>query len=83
MLVKVLKENDLQIRHHVAAKLKRHRKLLGHTQEEVAQCLGITPQQLQKYEKGVDRISAERLWGLSTVFSVPLTFFYEGLSVKR
>jgi transcriptional regulator with XRE-family HTH domain len=54
------------------------RLMLGMSQSNVADALGITFQQLQKYEKGMNRISASRLQHLAQIFRVPVTFFFEG-----
>jgi transcriptional regulator with XRE-family HTH domain len=54
------------------------RLMLGMSQSNVADALGVTFQQLQKYEKGVNRISASRLQHLAQIFLVPVTFFFEG-----
>lgn len=51
--------------------------LLGISQEKLGERLGLTFQQVQKYEKGVNRIGASRLFDLSTVLAVPISFFYE------
>jgi transcriptional regulator with XRE-family HTH domain len=54
------------------------RLMLGMSQSNVADALGVTFQQLQKYEKGVNRISASRLQHISQILQVPVTFFFEG-----
>ena len=78
-----IKARELMIRLHVAEKLKQRRKFLNQTQAAIAHQLGITAQQFQKYEKGIDKISAEKLLGFSQILSVPLTFFYEGLLPEK
>lgn len=55
--------------------------LLGMSQEKLGEHLGLTFQQIQKYEKGINRIGASRLYDLSQVLSVPVQFFYEELAV--
>jgi transcriptional regulator with XRE-family HTH domain len=63
---------------HVGARLRMRRLMLNKSQEAVAQALGLTFQQVQKYEKGVNRISASRLQYLSQILTVPVSFFFEG-----
>lgn len=53
--------------------------MIGATQEQVAESLGITFQQVQKYETGMNRVSASRLWEIASVLGVPVSFFFEGL----
>ena len=65
---------------HVAMRVRQRRIELGLTQPELAGELGITFQNLYKYEKGKNRISAGRLYGLSKALGVPVTFFFEGLA---
>src|SRR5947208_4484543 len=62
---------------HVAMRVRERRTELGLTQSELAGELGITFQSLYKYEKGKNRISAGRLYGLSKALGVPVTFFFE------
>jgi transcriptional regulator with XRE-family HTH domain len=67
------------IDHHIATRLRERRTMLGLTQQQVAGMLGITYQQLYKYEKGVNRISAGRLHALARALGVDVGYFYEGL----
>jgi transcriptional regulator with XRE-family HTH domain len=62
---------------HVGSRVRLRRMLLGMSQEKLAERLGLTFQQVQKYEKGVNRIGASRLFDLSHVLGVPVQFFYE------
>lgn len=62
---------------HVGSRVRLRRMLLGISQEKLGERLGLTFQQVQKYEKGVNRIGASRLFDLSTVLAVPISFFYE------
>jgi transcriptional regulator with XRE-family HTH domain len=62
---------------HVAGRMRLRRLQVGMSQEELAATLGITFQQVQKYEKGTNRITAGRLQEIARVLSVPLSFFYE------
>ncbi|MCB1592711.1 MAG: helix-turn-helix transcriptional regulator [Alphaproteobacteria bacterium] len=64
---------------HVGKQLKSRRVLLGMSQEKLAESVGITFQQVQKYERGTNRISAGRLLKFSKTLQVPVSFFYEGI----
>jgi transcriptional regulator with XRE-family HTH domain len=63
---------------YVGKKLWLRRKMLGMSQEAVANEVGITFQQVQKYERGVNRMSASRLFDFARVLTVPITYFFEG-----
>jgi transcriptional regulator with XRE-family HTH domain len=65
---------------HVSSRLRMARRARGITQEGLAHRLGITFQQVQKYEKGSNRISAGRLHQIAVIMEVPITFFFEGVS---
>ncbi len=65
---------------HVGARLRLRRNLFGISQTDLGKALGVTFQQVQKYEKGTNRISASRLFNLSRVLDVPISFFFEDLS---
>ena len=65
---------------HVGARVRLRRNLLGLTLQTLAKAVGVTYQQLQKYEWGVNRIGASRLFNLSQVLDVPVSFFFEDLS---
>lgn len=74
--------NELEITtvdRSVGSQVRMRRTLLGLSQTEVSDVMGITFQQLQKYEKGVNRISASRLYQLSMILMVPVSFFFEEL----
>lgn len=64
---------------HVGSRVRLRRTLLGMSQEKLGETVNLTFQQIQKYERGANRISASRLWELSKVLDVPLLFFYDGL----
>jgi transcriptional regulator with XRE-family HTH domain len=64
---------------HVGKRLRRRRRLLGMTQQQLASSVGIRFQQIQKYESGANRITASRLYELSTALSVAVQYFFEGL----
>ena len=67
---------------HVGKHLRRRRRLLGLTQQSLAEQVGIRFQQIQKYECGANRVSAARLFELSEALFVPVQYFYEGLSER-
>ena len=64
---------------HLGKRVRRRRRLLGFTQQQLALAVGVRFQQIQKYECGANRISAARLWQLSEALKVPVSHFYEGL----
>ncbi len=64
---------------HVGAQVRQRRRLLGMTQQKLADSVRIRFQQIQKYESGANRISASRLWTLSKALDVPISFFFEGV----
>ncbi len=65
---------------HVGSRVRLRRNLLGISQTKLAGAVGVIYQQIQKYEKGTNRISASRLFNLSRVLDVPISFFFEDLS---
>ena len=65
---------------HLGRRLRRRRRLLGLTQQQLATQVGIRFQQIQKYECGANRISAARLWQLSEALETPVSYFYDGLT---
>ncbi len=65
---------------HLGKRLRRRRRLLGLTQQQLAGACGVRFQQIQKYECGANRISAARLWQLSEALEVPVGYFYDGLT---
>ena len=64
---------------HLGKRLRRRRRLLGQTQQQLATAVGIRFQQIQKYECGANRISAARLYQLAQALQVPVGYFYDGL----
>lgn len=62
---------------HVGSRVRLRRMLLGMSQERLGERLGLTFQQVQKYEKGVNRVGASRLFDLAQVLGVPVQFFYD------
>ena len=63
----------------VGSRVRIRRMLVGMSQEKLGDLLGLTFQQVQKYEKGVNRIGAGRLFEVSRILGVPIDFFYEGM----
>jgi transcriptional regulator with XRE-family HTH domain len=64
---------------HVGSRIKLRRMILGLSQESLGKALGLTFQQIQKYEKGVNRIGASRIFEMSQLLEVPVQFFYDDL----
>ncbi len=62
---------------HVGARLRVRRTLLGMSQTTLSEAMGLTYQQVQKYERGANRISASRLFALTRVLDVPIQFFFD------
>ena len=65
---------------HVGGRIRLRRTLLGMSQEKLGEALGLTFQQIQKYERGVNRIGASRLFDLARVLDVPVAYFFEEMS---
>ena len=64
---------------HVGTRIRLRRTLLGMSQERLGEALGLTFQQVQKYERGVNRVVASRLFDLSRVLDVPISFFFDDM----
>ncbi len=64
---------------HVGSRVRLRRTLLGMSQEKLGEAIGLTFQQVQKYERGVNRIGASRLFDLSRVLDVPIGFFFDDM----
>ena len=64
---------------HVGRRLRLRRALMGLSQERLAELVGVTFQQIQKYERGTNRIGSSRLYELARVLAVPVDYFFEGL----
>lgn len=64
---------------HVGARIRLRRTLMGMSQERLGEALGLTFQQVQKYERGVNRVGASRLFDLSRVLDVPISFFFDDM----
>ena len=67
---------------HVGSRIRERRVMLGLSQQQLAQMIGVTYQQAHKYERGLNRISAGRLYEIAQVLSVPVSWFFEGLSAE-
>src|SRR5579862_1645829 len=65
---------------HLGKRMRRRRRLLGLTQQQLAESCGVRFQQIQKYECGANRISAARLWRIAAALDVPVGYFYDGLA---
>ena len=72
------KPNPIDV--HVGARVRLRRTLLGMSQEKLGDALGLTFQQVQKYERGANRIGSSRLFDLSRVLDVPVSFFFDDMS---
>ncbi len=64
---------------HVGTRIRERRIMLGLSQQQLAQMIGVTYQQAHKYERGLNRISAGRLYDIARVLSVPISWFFEGM----
>src|SRR5579871_4263384 len=72
------KPNPIDV--HVGSRVRLRRNMLGLSQEKLGEAIGLTFQQVQKYERGANRIGASRLWDLSLVLNCPVSYFYEDMS---
>lgn len=68
---------------HVGKRIRHRRWLVGMTQQQLAQSVGIKFQQIQKYETGANRVSASRLWDIAESLDVDVSFFFEGLTTEE
>ena len=68
---------------HVGKRIRQRRWMNGTTQQQLAEAVGIKFQQIQKYETGMNRVSASRLWDIAHVLNVPVSFFFEGLDAAE
>lgn len=68
---------------HVGARIRERRIMLGLSQQQMADLIGVTYQQAHKYERGINRISAGRLYEIAQVLGVPVGYFFEGLDNER
>ena len=75
------KPNPIDV--HVGARVRLRRNMLGLSQEKLGEAIGLTFQQVQKYERGANRIGASRLHDLSRVLDVPVSFFFDDMDPVR
>ncbi len=82
----LFKIGELSMKHpvdvHVGKRVRHRRWMNGTTQQQLAEAVGIKFQQIQKYETGMNRVSASRLWDIAKVLNVPVSFFFEGLDAE-
>ncbi|WP_134680103.1 helix-turn-helix domain-containing protein [Paracoccus ravus] len=64
---------------HVGKRIRHRRWMIGMTQQQLAEKVGIKFQQIQKYETGMNRVSASRLWDIAQAVDVPISFFFDGI----
>ena len=72
-----------EIDFHLGKRMRRRRRLLGLTQQQLADSCGVRFQQIQKYECGANRVSAARLWRIAGALEVPVNYFFEGLDEPK
>mgnify|MGYP005679267809 CR=1 FL=1 len=72
--------NNNAIDMHVGKRIRLRRTLLGMSQEQLGSELNITFQQVQKYERGANRVSASRLWDISQILDAPINYFFDDMS---
>lgn len=68
---------------YVGARIRERRIMLGLTQQQLADLIGVTYQQAHKYERGINRVSAGRLYEVAQVLSVPVSYFFDGLEQEN
>jgi transcriptional regulator with XRE-family HTH domain len=79
----MVKKDPNPIDKHVGSRVRMRRMMLGMSQEKLGDALDLTFQQVQKYEKGTNRIGASRLQHISHILQVPVAFFFEGVPVPQ
>ena len=72
-----------EIDRHVGARIRERRIMLGLTQQQLADLIGVTYQQAHKYERGINRVSAGRLFEIARVLTEPVSYFFEGLDTHE
>jgi len=75
----VRRSETVSIERHVGQRIRARRTMLGLTQQQLADLIGVTYQQAHKYERGINRVSAGRLFELAKALDVAVSYFYEGL----
>lgn len=68
---------------HVGKRIRHRRWMVGMTQQQLGETVGIKFQQIQKYETGMNRVSASRLWDIAQAMEVPISFFFEGVEEEN
>ncbi|MEX3016214.1 helix-turn-helix domain-containing protein [Gymnodinialimonas hymeniacidonis] len=68
---------------HVGKRIRHRRWMVGMTQQQLAGHVGIKFQQIQKYETGMNRVSASRLWDMAAALSIPVSYFFEGMDEQE
>lgn len=71
-----------EIDRHVGARVRERRIMMGLTQQQLADLIGVTYQQAHKYERGINRVSAGRLYEIAQVLTVPVGYFFDGLDAE-
>jgi transcriptional regulator with XRE-family HTH domain len=83
----MIRKKELKMPHpvdvHVGKRIRHRRWLVGMTQQQLAESVGIKFQQIQKYETGANRVSASRLWDISASMEVGVGFFFEGIEAAQ
>jgi transcriptional regulator with XRE-family HTH domain len=74
---------DRSVERYVGRRIRERRTLLGLTQQQLAELIGVTYQQAHKYERGINRISAGRLHALARVLGVDVNYFFEGIEAPE
>ncbi|MCP4355885.1 MAG: helix-turn-helix transcriptional regulator [Proteobacteria bacterium] len=82
-IVKYSSDNPNPKDKYVGSRVRLRRTLLGYSQEKLADALGITFQQVQKYENATNRVGASRLHDISQALGVPVSYFYDGLNIDK
>jgi transcriptional regulator with XRE-family HTH domain len=77
------KKSPSPIDRHIGARIRARRTLIGMSQEKLGEALGLTFQQVQKYEKGTNRVGSGRLQEIGDILGVPVTYFFEGQEGER
>src|ERR1700736_405825 len=72
-------QSTAAIDNYVGGGVRDRRPMLGLTQQQLAEVIGVTYQQAHKYERGINRVSAGRLFEIARALSAPITYFYEGI----
>lgn len=78
LVTQITNNNAIDV--HFGQRVRMRRTLLGISQEQVGETLNITFQQVQKYERGSNRVSSSRLWDIEQILDVPVAFFFENMS---